>query len=86
MDRYSQYSAMILTMLMLSFTIVAHWLACIWYVIAERERTRNEKDWDLGKMEETYIKFHLFYTSIFHLFLPYLSRRMVAHIGRQIEN
>jgi potassium voltage-gated channel Eag-related subfamily H protein 8 len=37
MDRYSQYSAMILTLLMLSFTLVAHWLACIWYVIAEKE-------------------------------------------------
>ncbi|XP_063239033.1 potassium voltage-gated channel subfamily H member 8 [Bacillus rossius redtenbacheri] len=48
MDRYSQYSAMILTLLMLSFTLVAHWLACLWYVIAEKERVRNDKDWDLG--------------------------------------
>ncbi|GLV32591.1 Eag-like K[+] channel [Carabus blaptoides fortunei] len=48
MDRYSQYSAMILTLLMLSFTLVAHWLACIWFVIAEKERLRNDKDWDLG--------------------------------------
>lgn len=48
MDRYSQYSAMILTLLMLSFTIVAHWLACIWYVIAEKERSRYDKTWDLG--------------------------------------
>ncbi|XP_043270708.1 potassium voltage-gated channel subfamily H member 8 isoform X3 [Venturia canescens] len=47
MDRYSQYSAMILTLLMLSFTLVAHWLACVWYVIAEKERIRNDKDWDL---------------------------------------
>lgn len=49
MDRYSQYSAVILTMLMLFFILVAHWLACIWYVIAEKERLRNDKDWDLGK-------------------------------------
>lgn len=49
MDRYSQYSAVILTMLMLFFIVVAHWLACIWYVIAEKERLRNDKDWDLGK-------------------------------------
>ncbi|XP_046467247.1 voltage-gated delayed rectifier potassium channel KCNH8 isoform X2 [Neodiprion pinetum] len=48
MDRYSQYSAMILTLLMLSFTLVAHWLACIWYVIAEKERLRNDREWDLG--------------------------------------
>ncbi|KAK2575549.1 hypothetical protein KPH14_011268 [Odynerus spinipes] len=48
MDRYSQYSAVILTMLMLFFILVAHWLACIWFVIAEKERLRNDKDWDLG--------------------------------------
>ncbi|XP_045129017.1 potassium voltage-gated channel subfamily H member 8-like isoform X3 [Portunus trituberculatus] len=35
MDRYYQYSALILTLLMLSFTLVAHWLACVWYAIAE---------------------------------------------------
>ncbi|XP_015113234.1 potassium voltage-gated channel subfamily H member 8 isoform X1 [Diachasma alloeum] len=48
MDRYSQYSAMILTLLMLSFTLLAHWLACIWYVIAEKERLKKDKDWNLG--------------------------------------
>lgn len=49
MDRYSQYSAMILTLLMLSFTLVAHWLACVWFVIAEKERSRYDSKWDLGK-------------------------------------
>lgn len=49
MDRYAQYSAMILTLLMLSFTLVAHWLACLWYVIAEKERARYDPEWDLGK-------------------------------------
>jgi Ion transport protein len=48
-DRYSQYSAMILTLLMFSFTLVAHWLACIWYVVAEKERRWNDKEWDLGE-------------------------------------
>ncbi|XP_051164446.1 potassium voltage-gated channel subfamily H member 8 isoform X2 [Leptopilina boulardi] len=48
MDRFSQYSAMILALLMIFFTLVAHWLACIWYVIAEKERLRNDKEWDLG--------------------------------------
>nr|XP_012142913.1 PREDICTED: potassium voltage-gated channel subfamily H member 8 isoform X5 [Megachile rotundata] len=48
MDRYSQYSAVILTMLMLFFILVAHWLACIWFVIAEKERLRNDNEWDLG--------------------------------------
>ncbi|PBC27890.1 Potassium voltage-gated channel subfamily H member [Apis cerana cerana] len=50
MDRYSQYSAVILTMLMLFFILVAHWLACIWFVIAEKERLRNDNDWDLALM------------------------------------
>uniref|UniRef100_A0A2M3ZXU5 Putative voltage and ligand gated potassium channel n=1 Tax=Anopheles braziliensis TaxID=58242 RepID=A0A2M3ZXU5_9DIPT len=48
MDRYSQYTAMILTLLMLCFSLVAHWLACVWYVIAEKERLINDADWDIG--------------------------------------
>ncbi|KAK6638166.1 hypothetical protein RUM44_008594 [Polyplax serrata] len=48
MDRYSQYSAMILTLLMFIFTLVAHWLACIWFIIAEKEKARNGLDWELG--------------------------------------
>ncbi|RXG50788.1 Potassium voltage-gated channel subfamily H member 2 [Armadillidium vulgare] len=42
LDRYSQYSAFILTLLMLSFTLVAHWLACIWHAIAERDGVRKK--------------------------------------------
>lgn len=53
MDRYSQYSAVILTMLMLFFILVAHWLACVWFVIAEKERLRNDDEWDLGKCGNT---------------------------------
>lgn len=47
-DRYSQYGGMILTLLMLLFTLVAHWFACIWYVIAESERRLHGSTWDLG--------------------------------------
>lgn len=72
MDRYSQYSAMILTLLMLSFTIVAHWLACIWYVIAEKERSRYDKDWDLGKTN--------YYTYVLQLYLLVLTLfQVVCH-------
>jgi len=49
-DRYSQYGGMILTLLMLLFTLVAHWFACIWYVIAESERHLHGKSWDLGNV------------------------------------
>ncbi|KZC10472.1 Potassium voltage-gated channel subfamily H member 8 [Dufourea novaeangliae] len=48
MDRYAQYSAVILTMLMLLFILLAHWMACVWFVIAEKERLKNDSDWDLG--------------------------------------
>lgn len=36
-SRYSQYSSLILVLLMMGFFLLAHWLACIWYVIAEKE-------------------------------------------------
>ncbi|KAG8230695.1 hypothetical protein J437_LFUL014682 [Ladona fulva] len=48
MDRHSQHSAAILTLLMLSFTLLAHWLACLWYVVADAERSKHKSDWDLG--------------------------------------
>ncbi|XP_071451245.1 voltage-gated delayed rectifier potassium channel KCNH8 [Hetaerina americana] len=48
MDRHSQHSAAILSLLMLSFTLLAHWLACLWYVVADTERSKHKSDWDLG--------------------------------------
>lgn len=32
-DRYSEYGAAVLILLMATFALIAHWLACIWYVI-----------------------------------------------------
>lgn len=49
MDRYSQYTAMILTLLMLCFSLVAHWLACVWFVLAEKEQIENLGEWGIGK-------------------------------------
>lgn len=52
MDRYAQYSALILTLLMLSFTLLAHWLACIWFIIADKEiEVHRHENWDLGKLK-----------------------------------
>ena len=48
MDRYSQYSYIILTLLMLIFSLLAHWCACIWYVIAMEEISRHPPEWKLG--------------------------------------
>ena len=32
-DRYSEYGAAVLFLLMCGFALLAHWLACIWYAI-----------------------------------------------------
>ncbi|XP_052237698.1 potassium voltage-gated channel subfamily H member 8-like [Dreissena polymorpha] len=36
-DRFSQYSALVLALLMGMFTLLAHWMACIWYAIGHAE-------------------------------------------------
>ncbi|XP_035706356.1 potassium voltage-gated channel subfamily H member 6 isoform X3 [Folsomia candida] len=38
-DRYSEYGAAVLLLLMATFALIAHWLACIWYAIGNAERT-----------------------------------------------
>ncbi|XP_045928444.1 potassium voltage-gated channel subfamily H member 4-like isoform X7 [Micropterus dolomieu] len=47
LERYSQYSALVLTLLMSVFTLLAHWMACIWYVIGRMEMA-NVKTWHNG--------------------------------------
>ncbi|XP_045899170.1 potassium voltage-gated channel subfamily H member 4-like, partial [Micropterus dolomieu] len=47
LERYSQYSALVLILLMSVFTLLAHWMACIWYVIGRMEMA-NEKTWHNG--------------------------------------
>ncbi|KAF2363752.1 Ion transport domain [Trinorchestia longiramus] len=41
-DRYSEYGAAVLFLLMATFALIAHWLACIWYAIGSAERPRLE--------------------------------------------
>ncbi|XP_069110947.1 voltage-gated inwardly rectifying potassium channel KCNH6-like isoform X2 [Argopecten irradians] len=38
LDRYSEYGAAVLLLLMATFALIAHWLACIWYAIGNVER------------------------------------------------
>ncbi|XP_012588556.1 PREDICTED: potassium voltage-gated channel subfamily H member 6 isoform X2 [Condylura cristata] len=38
LDRYSEYGAAVLFLLMCTFALIAHWLACIWYAIGKVER------------------------------------------------
>ncbi|XP_055631731.1 potassium voltage-gated channel subfamily H member 6 isoform X3 [Toxorhynchites rutilus septentrionalis] len=46
-DRYSEYGAAVLVLLMATFALIAHWLACIWYAIgnAERPQMKNKIGW-----------------------------------------
>ncbi|KAF7225845.1 potassium voltage-gated channel subfamily H member 6a isoform X2 [Nothobranchius furzeri] len=43
LDRYSEYGAAVLFLLMCTFALIAHWLACIWYAIGNMERTGSER-------------------------------------------
>ncbi|XP_062386061.1 potassium voltage-gated channel subfamily H member 8 [Sardina pilchardus] len=52
MDRYSQHSTVVLTLLMSMFALLAHWMACIWYVIGKKEIEANAHTWDIGWLHE----------------------------------
>uniref|UniRef100_UPI0037E8EACE voltage-gated inwardly rectifying potassium channel KCNH6-like n=1 Tax=Semicossyphus pulcher TaxID=241346 RepID=UPI0037E8EACE len=41
LDRYSEYGAAVLFLLMCTFALIAHWLACIWFAIGNVERTTS---------------------------------------------
>jgi Ion transport protein len=43
LDRYSEYGAAVLLLLMATFVLIAHWLACIWYAIGNYERPHLDK-------------------------------------------
>ncbi|XP_015229610.1 PREDICTED: potassium voltage-gated channel subfamily H member 8 isoform X2 [Cyprinodon variegatus] len=50
MDRYSQHSTVVLTLLMSMFALLAHWMACIWYIIGKMEMESNAYNWDIALM------------------------------------
>eukprot|EP00090_Calanus_glacialis_P047484 TRINITY_DN9891_c0_g1_i3.p1 TRINITY_DN9891_c0_g1~~TRINITY_DN9891_c0_g1_i3.p1 ORF type:complete len:941 (-),score=180.38 TRINITY_DN9891_c0_g1_i3:210-3032(-) len=54
-DRYSEYGAAVLILLMSAFALVAHWLACIWYAIgfAERSGPKAHIGWLAGLANAT---------------------------------
>uniref|UniRef100_A0A915I0L0 Ion transport domain-containing protein n=1 Tax=Romanomermis culicivorax TaxID=13658 RepID=A0A915I0L0_ROMCU len=45
LDRYSEYGAAVLLLLMATFALIAHWLACIWYAIGATELTVHNYTW-----------------------------------------
>ncbi|XP_037044043.1 potassium voltage-gated channel subfamily H member 6 isoform X3 [Bradysia coprophila] len=44
-DRYSEYGAAVLVLLMATFALIAHWLACIWYAIGNAQRPMVKIGW-----------------------------------------
>lgn len=52
MDRYSQHSTVVLTLLMSMFALLAHWMACIWYIIGKKEVESNADTWDIGEIDK----------------------------------
>lgn len=56
MDRYSQHSTVVLTLLMSMFALLAHWMACIWYIIGKMEMEANSYNWDIGELMMVYHK------------------------------
>ncbi|XP_003222211.2 potassium voltage-gated channel subfamily H member 8 isoform X2 [Anolis carolinensis] len=52
LDRYSQHSTIVLTLLMSMFALLAHWMACIWYVIGRKEMEKKPFTWDIGWLHE----------------------------------
>lgn len=51
LDRYSEYGAAVLLLLMATFALIAHWLACIWYAIGNVERL-TPRGRQIGWLEE----------------------------------
>lgn len=41
-DQYSEYGGGVLLLLMATFTLIAHWLACLFYAVTNIERTRPD--------------------------------------------
>ncbi|XP_004637838.1 potassium voltage-gated channel subfamily H member 3 [Octodon degus] len=53
LDRYSQYSAVVLTLLMAVFALLAHWVACVWFYIGQREIESSESELpEIGWLQE----------------------------------
>ncbi|XP_060721922.1 potassium voltage-gated channel subfamily H member 8 [Tachysurus vachellii] len=65
MDRYSQHSTVVLTLLMSMFALLAHWMACIWYIIGKKEMDSNvNTTWDIGWLHELGKRLELPYTTV----------------------
>lgn len=62
LDRYLEYGAAMLILLLCFYMLVAHWLACIWYYIGRTDADNGVSDF-----------FH-FYVSYLSRFLPFSGK------------
>ncbi|PIK47946.1 hypothetical protein BSL78_15194, partial [Apostichopus japonicus] len=72
LDRYSEYGAAVLLLLMCTFALIAHWLACIWYAIGDAEQKNVKYGWLHHLANQTHMPYEqnnntsaLMYASIF---------------------
>ncbi|VDD96396.1 unnamed protein product [Enterobius vermicularis] len=58
LDRYSEYGAGVLLLLMATFVLIGHWLSCIWYFIGSSEIQNTNNTWlnALEKLNKPYNK------------------------------
>ncbi|XP_059148372.1 potassium voltage-gated channel subfamily H member 2-like [Physella acuta] len=63
LDRYSEYGAAVLLLLMATFALIAHWLACIWYAIGNMERSLNTNIPKIGWLDQLANQTHQYYNS-----------------------
>uniref|UniRef100_A0AC35TRU5 Cyclic nucleotide-binding domain-containing protein n=1 Tax=Rhabditophanes sp. KR3021 TaxID=114890 RepID=A0AC35TRU5_9BILA len=68
LDRYSEYGAAVLLLLMATFGLIAHWLACIWYAIGSAELANKENTTWLHHLSK-------------HLNEPYISTNGTVPVG-----
>ncbi|VDK46217.1 unnamed protein product [Anisakis simplex] len=79
LDRYSEYGAAVLVLLMAVFALIAHWLGCLWYAIGSMELPHKEFTWlhQLGLFYSVAIAHiridHNFLLDARHLNEPYVA-------------
>lgn len=52
LDRYSEYGAAVLMLLLATFLLIAHWLSCIWYAIGNVERAYQMSAQQIGWLDQ----------------------------------
>ncbi len=86
------HSFVVLTLLMAMFTVLAHWLACVWYFIGKKEIEINHANWTVGAYTDSvcanvgtfYSPLCLFVAYFLKIFCPIILVGTIAQ-PRQVE-